>query len=248
MSPFKVNSQSQQEFLDKYKMLLPSFKCFQSRDELIEHVRDVAVNQGYLICIKVSRKEKLVVLGCDRGGVYRCRVDPDAPRKRNRRSRLINCPFEIVGKKMKDGLWRLRIKNERHNHEPLRDIISNPLVCRFSEREILLIKDMSATGSEPRQMLSALKERNPKSRATLRDIYTIKAKVRQRHHMNQRSQEITNEGMQSIKDCTDVEPQLCVTRQCSGPSQVRSFYVHYALALHIKCLSISLRREDISYA
>lgn len=193
---------------------------FESRENLVERVRDVAVAQGYLIRMKESRKEK-VVIGCDRGGVYRCRADANAPRKRNRRSRLINCPFEIVGKRMDDGLWMIRMKNELHNHVPLKDIVSDPLLTRFSETDILVVKEMTAAGCEVRQVLAALKQKNPKLKATLRDVYNIKVKVRQKDDVEiGRPCAAASEGVRSVEDMAGMEAQASDSGQCPSSSQV----------------------------
>jgi malonate-semialdehyde dehydrogenase (acetylating)/methylmalonate-semialdehyde dehydrogenase len=125
-----------------------------------------------------------VVLGCDRGGVYRNRKKADeetsAERKRRKRSgsRLTNCPFEAVGKK-DDGLWVLTIKNGTHNHEPLKDITEHPSARRFSESEIVLIKEMTEAGLKPRQILKRLRQSNPELLSTPKHVYNVKAKLRQ---------------------------------------------------------------------
>ncbi|KAL0357001.1 UNVERIFIED_CONTAM: Methylmalonate-semialdehyde dehydrogenase [acylating], mitochondrial [Sesamum calycinum] len=93
------------------QMLPPPPGSFIDREELIQHVGEFAISQGYVVTIKQSKKEKVVVLGCDRGGVYRDRrktVDEASGehlRKRKSGSRLTNCPFELVGK------WKKRVPN-----------------------------------------------------------------------------------------------------------------------------------------
>ncbi|XP_010277564.1 PREDICTED: methylmalonate-semialdehyde dehydrogenase [acylating], mitochondrial-like isoform X2 [Nelumbo nucifera] len=68
-----METQSCEEPNEQTKMLPPPAGTFQNREELIKHVRDFGVTQGYVVTIKNSRKEKTVILGCDRGGVYRRR-------------------------------------------------------------------------------------------------------------------------------------------------------------------------------
>lgn len=86
-------------------MLPPPPGSFIDREELIQHVGEFALSQGYVVTIKQSKEDKVVVLGCDRGGVYRNRRKPvnetscGHSRKRKMGSRLTNCPFELVGKK-----------------------------------------------------------------------------------------------------------------------------------------------------
>ncbi|XP_057787990.1 methylmalonate-semialdehyde dehydrogenase [acylating], mitochondrial-like isoform X2 [Salvia miltiorrhiza] len=172
------------EFDETPQMLPPPPGSFIDREELIEHVGEFAVSQGYVVTIKQSKKERVVVLGCDRGGVYRDRRKPidDATgeplRKRKSGSRLTNCPFELVGKK-EDGLWVLTVKNGSHNHEPMKDISEHPSARRFNEKEVMLIKEMTDAGLKPRQILKRLRQTNPELLSTPKHVYNVKAKLRQ---------------------------------------------------------------------
>ncbi|KAJ4832463.1 hypothetical protein Tsubulata_016016 [Turnera subulata] len=166
------------------RMLPPPTGTFVDREELIQHVGDFAVSQGYVVTIKQSKRDRVVILGCDRGGVYRNRrkagEETSAERTRRKRTntRLTNCPFELVGKK-DDGLWVLSIKNGSHNHEPLKDISEHPSARRFSENEVLLIKEMTEAGLKPRQILKRLRQSNPELLSTPKHVYNVKAKLRQ---------------------------------------------------------------------
>ncbi|XP_011087969.1 methylmalonate-semialdehyde dehydrogenase [acylating], mitochondrial [Sesamum indicum] len=166
------------------QMLPPPPGSFIDREELIQHVGEFAISQGYVVTIKQSKKEKVVVLGCDRGGVYRDRrktVDEASGehlRKRKSGSRLTNCPFELVGKK-EDGLWVLTVKNGSHNHEPMKDMSEHPSARRFNEKEVMLIKEMTEAGLKPRQILKRLRQTNPELLSTPKHVYNVKAKLRQ---------------------------------------------------------------------
>ncbi|KZV38039.1 methylmalonate-semialdehyde dehydrogenase [Dorcoceras hygrometricum] len=166
------------------EMLPPPPGSFIDREELIQHVGEFAISQGYVVTIKQSKKEKVVVLGCDRGGVYRDRrklIDEatgEHVRKRKSGSRLTNCPFELVGKK-EDGLWVLTVKNGSHNHEPMRNMSEHPSARRFNEKEVVLIKEMTESGLKPRQILKRLRQTNPELLSTPKHIYNVKAKLRQ---------------------------------------------------------------------
>lgn len=172
------------ELNEPSQMLPPPTGTFVDREELIQHVGDFAVSQGYVVTIKQSKRDRVVVLGCDRGGVYRNRrksVDDSSSehfRKRKTGTRLTNCPFEAVGKK-DDGLWVLTIKDGTHNHEPIKDISEHPSARRFTEREIVLIKDMTEAGLKPRQILKRLRQSNPDLLSTPKHVYNVKAKLRQ---------------------------------------------------------------------
>lgn len=176
--------QSSTELNETADMLPPPPGNFVDREELIQHVGDFAVSQGYVVTIKQSKRDKVVILGCDRGGVYRNRRKPaeesssEHSHKRKTGSRLTNCPFEAVGKK-DDGLWVLTIKNGTHNHEPLKDMSEHPSARRFTEREVLLIKEMTEAGLKPRQILKRLRQSNPELLSTPKHVYNVKAKLRQ---------------------------------------------------------------------
>lgn len=172
------------ELSDALQMLPPPPGSFIDREELIQHVGEFAISQGYVVTIKQSKKDKVVVLGCDRGGVYRDRrksideASGEHARKRKSGSRLTNCPFELVGKK-EDGLWVLTVKNGSHNHEPMKDISEHPSARRFNEKEVVLIKEMTDAGLKPRQILKRLRQSNPELLSTPKHVYNIKAKLRQ---------------------------------------------------------------------
>lgn len=166
-------------------MLPPPPGTFVDREELIKYVGEFAVSQGYVVTIKQSKREKVVVLGCDKGGVYRNRrkiTDESSGVKNTRQrktcSRLTNCPFEAVGKK-DEGLWVLTVRNGNHNHDPLSNISEHPSARRLSEDEVLLIKEMTEAGLKPRQILKRLRQTNPTLRSTPKHVYNVKAKLRQ---------------------------------------------------------------------
>ncbi|CAG8676506.1 7217_t:CDS:1, partial [Scutellospora calospora] len=86
----------------------PSEDYFASRDDLIHHAKTHAFSHGYAVTIKRSERDKFVYLQCDRGGQYINRLNlNDETRQRDTSTRLIGCPFELYGKKMEDGQWRL---------------------------------------------------------------------------------------------------------------------------------------------
>ncbi|KAF7829267.1 putative succinate-semialdehyde dehydrogenase [NADP(+)] isoform X3 [Senna tora] len=162
-------------------MFPPPPGTFHDREDLIKYVRDFGADQGYVVTIKKSRKDRRIILGCDRGGVYRNRRKTDeSKRKRKATSRLINCPFEAIGKK-EDDVWVLTIKNGDHNHEPLKDMSEHPYSRRFTEEEVRQIKLMTEAGVKPRQVLKTLKQSNPELQSTPRHLYNLKAKIRHRN-------------------------------------------------------------------
>ncbi|XP_052177379.1 probable bifunctional methylthioribulose-1-phosphate dehydratase/enolase-phosphatase E1 2 isoform X2 [Diospyros lotus] len=166
------------EQVGQNKMLPPPMGTFQTREELLKHVRDFALAQGYMVSIKDSSKDRYVTIACDRGGVYRKRVKTgENMRQRKASSRLTNCPFEVVGKK-DDDLWVLSIKHGEHNHEPSKSKYDHPSCRRFSEEEILIIREMTVAGKRPWQILKVLRQKNPNLVSDSRNVYNVKAKIR----------------------------------------------------------------------
>ncbi|KAL4580761.1 hypothetical protein LXL04_016963 [Taraxacum kok-saghyz] len=159
---------------------------FESYDELLKSVRDFYYAKGYGVSIRDSRKEKYVTLQCDRGGSYRDRLCSGDKRKKITVSRLIKCPFQIVGKKGNDGAWVLKAKNMTHNHEPSTDIVGHPSFRRLSPQDTESVKNMTLSGIPPRQILSSLRQGNQSLPAISRTIYNLKAKIR-KESLNNRS-------------------------------------------------------------
>lgn len=185
-----MDAQTHLESIETPQMLPPPPGSFVDREELIQYVGEFAVSQGYVVTIKQSKKEKVVILGCDRGGVYRNRrkqieeTSAEHKRKRKTGSRLTNCPFELLGKK-DDGVWILSIKNGSHNHEPIKDLSEHPCSRRFTESEVLRIKEMTEAGLKPRQILKRLRQTNPELLSTPKHVYNVKAKLRQGNYTGQ---------------------------------------------------------------
>lgn len=160
-------------------MLPPPSGTFQNREELVTFARDFGASQGYVVTIKKSLRDRIVILGCDRGGVHRNRRKIDEiKRKRKAPSRLTNCPFEAFGKK-DDNVWVLEVKNGEHNHEAIRDMSEHRYSRRFTEEEVKQIKVMTEAGIKPSKVLKTLKKRNPDLQSTPRHLYNVKAKIRQ---------------------------------------------------------------------
>ncbi|KAG5528254.1 hypothetical protein RHGRI_028999 [Rhododendron griersonianum] len=151
---------------------------FESREELVDTLRQFFAMQGYAISIKTSTKGRYITLGYDRGGCYRNKWHvPMERRQRNTATRLINCPFEIRCKRLDDGFWVLEVKNGSHNHEPSSDMAGHPSFRCFSKEEIMTIEELTRSGVPPRQILSSFRLRNKKLQAVSRTIYNIKNKL-----------------------------------------------------------------------
>ncbi|KAF7133193.1 hypothetical protein RHSIM_Rhsim09G0181600 [Rhododendron simsii] len=149
---------------------------FSTREDLLDRVRNVALKEGYVTVIKRSKAGRYVIIGCDRGGKFRCTVPLDEMKKISA-TRLINCPFEVWGKKKVGECWKVVIKNASHNHELSSEISGHPYCRRFSQEEMLSIKQMTLAGIPPRQILTSLRKSNPNCKAIARTVYHAKANI-----------------------------------------------------------------------
>ncbi len=75
----------------------PPADVFESREALIVSTQEWAAGHGYAVVVARSKAGK-VYLQCDRGDTYRNRHQlTDDTRHRRTGSRLIACPFSIIG-------------------------------------------------------------------------------------------------------------------------------------------------------
>jgi hypothetical protein len=106
---------------------------------LVKGAHTFFANKGYGLSIRGLRKDKYVILGCDRVDYYRDpRNVPMEERKRTRKSHLINYPFKIKGKRQDNGFWMIEINNYSHNHEASIDITGHS-ICRQLSQEVRML-------------------------------------------------------------------------------------------------------------
>ena len=155
-----------------------SSSVFESYDDLLKSVRAFYYAKGYGLSIRDSQKDKYVTLQCQRSGSYRDVRNIGDKRKRSTTSRLIECPFQIGGKKGSDGSWVFKVVNMEHNHEPSTDMSGHPSFRRLEPDDVQSVKSMTVSGIPPRQILTSLRQKTPNLPANSRTIYNLKAKIR----------------------------------------------------------------------
>ncbi|KAL3498455.1 hypothetical protein ACH5RR_041187 [Cinchona calisaya] len=179
----QLDQENQPLTINFHDLLSISSETFSCHEDLIGSVREIVLRHKYAITIKRSTANRYVIIGCDRGGKYRRAHIPIEQRKKITSSRLINCPFEVWGKKKVDGFWKVEVKNLQHNHEPSSDMSGHPSCRHFSKKEIQHIREMSKAGILPRQILASLRQGNLNLQAISRTIYNAKAKIRKENLM-----------------------------------------------------------------
>nr|GEV76541.1 protein FAR1-related sequence 5 [Tanacetum cinerariifolium] len=161
----------------KEELYLSSF-IFESCDDLLKSVRAFYYAKGYGLSIHDSQKDKYVTLQCQRSGSYRDVRNIGDKRKRSTTSRLVECPFQIGGKKGSDSSWVFKVANLEYNHEPSTDMPGYPSFRRLEPDEVQSVKSMTVSGTPPRQILTSLRQQIPNLPANSRTIYNLKAKIR----------------------------------------------------------------------
>jgi hypothetical protein len=109
------------------QLLAPPQISYPDKQSLMTAVQAHAKQHGYNVVVKTSSiptdkkpgRAAKVWLRCDRGGRYRPRNGlTEATRKRKRTSRLIDCPFMVIGNGS-SGVWTVEVVEPQHNHGPI---------------------------------------------------------------------------------------------------------------------------------
>ena len=107
---------------------------FGSKEQIIEYIKTTCAEEGVYLSIKTSTKRR-VVLKCDRGGNYTNRYGiTEEERKRQTKTRLVGCSFEIVCSLRKE-LWAVRKGNCVHNHDVSLNPAGHSIARRPTEEE-----------------------------------------------------------------------------------------------------------------
>jgi Isochorismatase family len=109
------------------RLIAPPQISYPDKQSLMTAVQAHGKQHGYNVVVKTSSiptdkkpgRAAKVWLRCDRGGKYRPRNGlTEATRKRKRTSRLIDCPFMVIGNSS-SGLWTVEVVEPHHNHGPV---------------------------------------------------------------------------------------------------------------------------------
>ncbi|XP_024965942.1 protein FAR1-RELATED SEQUENCE 5-like [Cynara cardunculus var. scolymus] len=152
---------------------------FNSRQDLIDWVRNVAFSLGFVIVIKRSKSDSCrdpckVVLQCDCGGIHK----GNKTSSKHIGTRKTNCPFCLVGKHLGNDCWTLTAKCEAHNHDFALHLEGHAYARRVSETQARLVEDLSANNVKPRDILSTIKQQYPDNVFIKKTIYNQCQKLR----------------------------------------------------------------------
>ncbi|XP_057418606.1 uncharacterized protein LOC130712810 [Lotus japonicus] len=133
-----------------YEVDMPGEKVFATRDELMDWVKAVGKQLGFVIIIRRSycgskgrgsKSRQLAILGCELGGKYK----PYKPKlkRKGTRTKKCDCPFRLkAGRTSEDGLWRLTVVRGDHNHKPAKNLLGHAYVSRLTSEEKEMVGKM----------------------------------------------------------------------------------------------------------
>ncbi|SAM03616.1 hypothetical protein [Absidia glauca] len=144
-----------------FTIATPGRLTFDDENDLMTYVLRFGQEQGMAITKGRTRKLnnalRSIDFKCDRGGSYR-----------DRRTRV----------KLRSG-WTLRAINNEHNHELDNDMSGHSSSRRLDAASRQTVAVMTAAGSQPRQIVTTLRQTNPAINLTSRTIYNERNRIRQ---------------------------------------------------------------------
>lgn len=150
---------------------------FDSREGLVNFVKDWAIGHGFCITIDNGSNKEKVRLKCDIGGVYRDRGNKG--KRINTSSRLIGCNYRLTGRySSKIQKWHICITFAFHTHEacPQNQMISRSQArARSIKPKLGSIENLVST-VEPRKIATSLRREDPEVMLLSRDISNLRSK------------------------------------------------------------------------
>ncbi|BAT79815.1 hypothetical protein VIGAN_02275000 [Vigna angularis var. angularis] len=158
-------------------------QIFPSRSELIEWVRKIAFDLGFVVVIIRSDtttsepgRKAFILLGCERSGKYK-KYKPDVQPSVSG-TRKCECPFRLRGKP-KGQSWVFKVMCGYHNHELAETLYGHPFVGRLNVVEQSILVDMTKSQVKPSNILLTLNEHNEANVTIMKQIYNVKYTYKQ---------------------------------------------------------------------
>ncbi|KAK9426909.1 hypothetical protein V1505DRAFT_318427 [Lipomyces doorenjongii] len=143
-----------------------------------------ARNHGYAIRTQRSKARKngdisKAFLQCDRGGHYTSRHHDESTRQRHLTgSYKTNCPFSVVVTES-NGNWEVKVRDPEHNHDASSHDYAHPVHRRDdTQRDGVydIVYTQMKAGIRARETVRTLRQLDPGTSITRRDIHNLRAK------------------------------------------------------------------------
>lgn len=141
---------------------------------------------GTVIVIKksgnaIGGRVARICFGCERGGKYRVakRGGVKVVPVRQTGTKKCQCPFTLRGIKLpKDDQWMVKVECGFHNHPLNRHPEGHSYCGKLTPDEEAIVMELSKSGLKPKEVLTALKERNENNASTMHTIYCARQKLK----------------------------------------------------------------------
>ena len=93
-------------------------------------------------------------------------------------SKKIGCPFKLQGLLDSDkNVWRLKVKNQAHNHTPFENLEGHAYARRLSSSDKELVAQMAVADVPKRTIWRTLMKKNPERKVILKDVHNAAQKL-----------------------------------------------------------------------
>ncbi|GAU25698.1 hypothetical protein TSUD_216270 [Trifolium subterraneum] len=151
------------------------------RAVMIDWCKRQALIAGFSIVIWKSdngayNRKKFIILGCERGGVYKERKKKS--KKEDTAMRKTLCPFRLRGYYLASEQWSLSVVCGEHNHEMSKTLEGHLLVGRLKPEEKECVRELTKNLVAPKNIMTMLKGRNPGSKTNMKQIYNARQRFK----------------------------------------------------------------------
>ena len=173
---------------------LPPEYDYRSCDELVVAINTWAASRGYAFIKRKSTTStsgrKTITYACDKSWQYKTSAEKE--RKRKTTTRGTGCLFSILAKESLDKTtWSIRYRPNKecskHNHPPSHHPSAHPIHRQLDASGKATLSDLVSAGISPRDIQTFLRQQDPTSLATRKDIYNRIAELKNDMHEGQSS-------------------------------------------------------------
>jgi hypothetical protein len=152
-------------------------RTFSSYEEMMDWVQRTGIDHGYVIVKKRSKKigddYVKVWFQCSLGGEHK-----SVATVRKTGSKKTGCPFDLIGVfESRRSVWRLKVRNPRHNHTPIENLEGHAYPRRLSSEDKRLLEEMAEQDIPKRNMWRTLLKKNPDKKVIPKDIHNAVQKI-----------------------------------------------------------------------
>ncbi|XP_022019414.1 uncharacterized protein LOC110919457 [Helianthus annuus] len=204
--------------LDMYRMTIPttvtveSLAMYKKTIPNRERVK-TGKDNGYVIVIKRSNKKGSnfkIWFQCSLGGEYK-----------SVSSKKTGCPFELIGfAETKGTVWKIEVKDARHNHTPIEKMEGHTYARRLSSEDKRLIEQLAEQDMPNRSIWCTLMKKNLYKKIIPKDVHNAVQKI----NAGKRVGEYPMQQLENLLVEKDFTYYMCVDEMTNAVEDI--FFVH----------------------